>query len=189
MKKTEKEGLIKYEKLSTKEEIIIFFLIYAFIGWCLETLYAYMVFGHFVKRGFLYGPICPIYGFGAVLLLINLKNINKDNNIAKFLVSMVSFSIFEYIASFILEIIFHKRWWDYTGFFLNIQGRICLVFAIIWGIIGVIFINKIHPWVKNRVTKISIHLSIYARKFIILILFLAFIIDEIFSVIKYIKGI
>ena len=149
-------GLIKYEKLSTKEKVILYFLVYSFLGWCLETIYAYMVFGHFVKRGFLYGPICPIYGFGAILLILNLKNIKEDNNIAKFLAAMISFSIFEYLASFILETIFHQRWWDYTGAFLNLQGRICITFSLLWGIIGVLFINYIHPWIKKKMNMKSI---------------------------------
>ena len=73
-------ALIRYEKLSTKEKMILYFFIYAFIGWCLETIYALMVFGYFVKRGFLFGPICPIYGFGAVLLITMLEKVKNKNN-------------------------------------------------------------------------------------------------------------
>ena len=179
-------GLIKYEKLSTKEKVILYFLVYSFLGWCLETIYAYMVFGHFVKRGFLYGPICPIYGFGAILLILKLKNIKEDNNIAKFLAAMISFSIFEYLASFILETIFHQRWWDYTGAFLNLQGRICITFSLLWGIIGVLFINYIHPWIKKKMNKMSMHIPVNIKKLIIYLLGSGFIIDEIFSILKYI---
>ena len=177
--------LIKYEKLSTKEKIILYFIIYSFIGWCLETIYAYMVFGHFVKRGFLYGPICPIYGFGAIILIFNLKNTKKDNNISKFLVSMISFSIFEYIASFFLEIVFHQRWWDYTNEFMNIQGRICLMFSLLWGIIGVLFINVIHPFVKKNINKMAMNMPINLKKATIYFAGSLFIIDEMFSILKY----
>ena len=144
--------LVKYEKLSTKEKIILYFFIYAFIGWCLETFYAFTVFGHFVKRGFLFGPICPIYGFGAVLLIINLSKI-KGNNFKKFIVAMLVFSAFEFIASWILEVVFHQRWWDYSDAIFNIQGRICLSFSLLWGIIGVLFANFIHPFIKGKVDK------------------------------------
>ena len=70
-------SLIIYKKLSTKEKLILYFIVYSFIGWCLETFYAFCVFGCFVKRGFLLGPVCPIYGFGAILLIINLSKIKK----------------------------------------------------------------------------------------------------------------
>lgn len=179
-------ALVKNEKLSTKEEIILYFLIYSFIGWCLETIYAYIVFKHFVKRGFLYGPICPIYGFGAILLIFNLRNIKDGNNIAKFLISMISFSMFEYVASFLLEILFHQRWWDYTNEFMNFQGRICLTFSLLWGIIGILFINIIHPWVKNNINRLTIHISIKIKKALIYFTVIIFIIDEFFSILKYI---
>ena len=178
-------GLIKYEKLTTKEKMIFYFVLYSFIGWCLETIYAYIVFKHFVKRGFLYGPICPIYGFGAILLILNLKNIKEENKIAKFLSSMILFSIFEYIASFVLEIIFHQRWWDYSNEFMNIEGRICLMFSIIWGIIGVLFVDFFHPIIKNIVNKTTVHISIKIKKIIIYLSGSLFIIDEIFSIFKY----
>ena len=148
----EKLTLVKYEKLSTKEKMILYFFIYAFIGWCLETFYAFTVFGHFVKRGFLIGPICPIYGFGAVLLIINLSRI-KGNNFKKFIIAMFVFSIFEFIASWILEVLFHQRWWDYSDAYFNIQGRICLSFSLLWGIIGVLFANIIHPFIKRKVDR------------------------------------
>ena len=67
--------LVKREKLSDMQETILYFILYSFLGWCLETFYAFMVHGHFVKRGVLFGPMCPIYGFGAVLLIFNLKKI------------------------------------------------------------------------------------------------------------------
>lgn len=143
-------SLIIYKKLSTKEKLILYFIVYSFIGWCLETFYAFCVFGCFVKRGFLLGPVCPIYGFGAILLIINLSKIKK-NNIIKFLVAMIVFSLFEFSASWMLETLFHQRWWDYSNAFLNVQGRICLSFSILWGIIGLLFINVIHPFISNHV--------------------------------------
>lgn len=179
-------SLIKYKELTTKEKLILYFLLYAFIGWCLETFYAFTVHGHFVKRGFLYGPICPIYGFGAVLLLINLGNVKK-NNFIKFVIAMVAFSIFEFIASWILELIFHQRWWDYSDAMFNIQGRICLSFSILWGFFGLIFINLIHPFVKKYTEKIVKKNNLNMQRTILYSIVVVFIVDVILSSIRYIK--
>lgn len=179
-------SLIKYKELTTKEKLILYFLLYAFIGWCLETFYAFTVHGHFVKRGFLYGPICPIYGFGAVLLLINLWNVKK-NNFIKFVIAMVAFSIFEFIASWILELIFHQRWWDYSDAMFNIQGRICLSFSILWGFFGLIFINLIHPFVKKHTEKIVKKNNLNMQRTILYSIVVVFIVDVILSSIRYIK--
>ena len=96
----------KHEKL---QNIILYFFIYSFIGWCLETIYAFLVLGHFVNRGFLIGPICPIYGFGAVLLILLLKNC-KGKPVSEFIIAAFAFTVFEYIVSYVLEAIFGLRW-------------------------------------------------------------------------------
>ena len=176
---------IKYEKLTTKEKMILYFLLYAFIGWCLETIYAYMVFGHFVKRGFLFGPICPIYGFGAVLLITNLKNV-KGNIFVKFLVAMVVFTVFEFAASFLLEALFNKRWWDYTNEFMNFQGRICLGFSILWGLLGVLFVDYVHPFIENKLTIALRFTPVSMQRIIIYSLGLTFIVDGVISICRFI---
>lgn len=153
------------------------------MGWCLETIYAIAVLGHFVKRGFLFGPICPIYGFGAILLILTLKNV-KGKNITKFLVAMIAFSIFEFIASWILEILFHQRWWDYSNAFLNIQGRVCLSFSIVWGIIGVLFINYLHPFVEKQTEKLLRKISFPLQRTMIYLLTIILIVDVVFSSVK-----
>ena len=181
----ENVALRKYEKLSSKERIILYFFIYSFFGWCLETIYAFMVFGHFVKRGFLYGPICPIYGFGAVLLIINLEKI-KGNNFVKFLVAMIIFSLFEFLASWILETLFNQRWWDYSDQFMNLQGRICIIFSLLWGTIGVLFSNTIHPFIDKQIKKILYAKPIKFQKIILYNIIFIFMIDELFSIISYI---
>ena len=130
----------------------LIFIIYTFLGWTAEVIFVYITTKKFVNRGFLIGPACPIYGFGAVLLIINLSKI-KGNNFKKFIVAMLVFSAFEFIASWILEVVFHQRWWDYSDAIFNIQGRICLSFSLLWGIIGVLFANFIHPFIKGKVDK------------------------------------
>lgn len=126
---------------------LYFILLYAFFGWCMEVIYAAFETGHFVNRGFLNGPICPIYGFGTVLVL-NCLNPLTDNLIPLFLVSMLLTSSLELVAGFTLEKIFCQRWWDYTDEPFNFSGYICLRFSIIWGVACVFVIRLLHPIVK-----------------------------------------
>ncbi len=173
----------KHEKL---KKIITYFFIYSFIGWILETIYAFLVLGHFVKRGFLIGPICPIYGFGAILLLILLKNY-KGKPISQFLIAGFTFTVFEYIASYMLEVIFGLRWWDYSSEAWNLQGRVSLSYSIIWGALGILLIEGIHPYISKILEKNKKKVKIKFQDFIILILIILFIVDIIFSSIKYLK--
>ena len=78
----------------------------------------------------------------------------SDKSILLAFILNLAFSIFEFAASWILEIIFHQRWWDYSDAILNIQGRICITFSLLWGFIGVIFSNIIHPFVEKHINKL-----------------------------------
>ncbi len=179
-------ALIKYEKLSTKDKLIMYFLIYSFIGWILETFYGMLTLGKFVKRGFLFGPICPIYGFGAIIFILIFDE-QKGHNLKKFFISMIVFSIFEFVASWILEMIFHLRWWDYSNAIFNIQGRICLSFSIVWGIAGVVFSNYLHPFIEKNVDKILQKISVSMQKITIYSLSFVLIVDFVLSSIRYIN--
>ena len=150
----EKEEIIKVSKLTEKQKVIVYFFIYSFLGWIIEIIYCLVTTGTFTKRGFLYGPLCPIYGVAAILMIGLLKKL-KTNTVGKFFICMVAFTIFEYVVAVVLEALFHLRWWDYKDEYFNFQGRICLSFSIAWGIIGVIFVEKIHPYVKRKVKKIK----------------------------------
>ena len=92
------------------------------------------------KRGFLYGPVCPIYGFGAVLIILTLKNLKVKNK--RIFISMIVFSVFEYVVSWLFEMIFHLRWWDYSNDIGNINGRISIAYSVAWGVIGLVFNEK-----------------------------------------------
>ena len=94
----------------------------------METLYAIYNLGHFVKRGFLYGPICPIYGYGALMLIIFFNKYQK-HNFKLFICSAVVFSAFEYFVSYILDAMFAMHWWDYTNEFFNLNGRISIFYS------------------------------------------------------------
>lgn len=177
------------KKISTKQKtnlkyLIIYFFIYAFIGWLLETFYAVSTLGHFVKRGFLYGPLCPIYGWGAIIL-ISVLNKYKSNSLKLFFYSAIIFSLFEYIAGFALDALFSAKWWDYTNDFMNLNGRISIFYSFAWGIIALIFINHIHPFIEKKVHKIIKKIPNIIQQIFINILVIVWIVDTILSSVRY----
>ena len=179
----DKVKLLQSDQLTEKQKMLLYFFIYAFLGWILETIYCVVTLGVFNKRGFLYGPVCPIYGFGAVLLIQCLKN-TKTNTVGKFFIAMISFTIFEYIASVVLEDLFGLRWWDYTNEAFNFQGRISLAFSLAWGIIGILFVEKLHPSVKSKIEKLTNKISTN-KQIILLYIFLIIIsIDFVLSLLN-----
>lgn len=125
-------------------ELICIFLIYSFFGWCTEVAYAGVTRGIFVNRGFLNGPYCPIYGCGMVIVIELLYPI-RDNLIVLFVGSFLLTSVLEFFTGFILEKLFHNKWWDYSNVPFNIMGYVCLKFSICWGLAGTFFIDIIHP--------------------------------------------
>lgn len=174
---------------TTKDKIlecILYFFVYSFLGWIIETIYALFVHGYFVKRGFLYGPICPIYGFGAIALILLTKKIYKKPFI-KFLIATIAFTLFEYVVSIMLENIFGLRWWDYSNDFLNIQGRISLIYSLFWGLIGWILLEKLHPIIKNKVEKINEIKGNNIQLIFAITLIIILMCDTVFSVIKYLN--
>ncbi len=158
----------------------IMFFFYSFAGWCLESVYCSIGEKRLVNRGFLTGPLCPIYGVAAVVLIVLIYNPFKDKPLYVFLLGMLFCDIVEYITSFVMEKLFSARWWDYTYELLNIKGRICLKHTLYWGVISVIFVNTIHPSVENLYSKIN---GSYINIILIVILFV-FVIDLINAVRK-----
>lgn len=130
--------------LATIINYLWFFFIYAFLGWAVEVVFAACVRGVFENRGFFNGPICPIYGFGVVIVVFLLEPL-KDNFWILFLGSVVLTSVLELVTGFLLEKIFHHRWWDYSRMPLNIGGYVCLAFSLIWGFACVFLIDIVHP--------------------------------------------
>lgn len=177
--------LSQKKKLTTIYYLAIYFLVYAFLGWLLETGYAIYATGGFVKRGFLYGPICPIYGWGAIIL-IQFLNKYKNNSIKMFIVSAIVFSVFEYLVSYGLEALFSAKWWDYSNEFFNLNGRISIFFSFVWGIFGILFINHIHPFIKSKVNKILDKMPYFLKVNIVRLFAILYVIDTIFSLFRYI---
>ncbi len=134
-------------------DMTLWFFIYSIYGWCYETIYCSIEAGEFVKRGFSYGPYLPIYGFGAIFVIVLLhKRMTKLN---QFFCSMIVTTALEYTVSWVLEIIFQKKWWDYTNYTIQLNGRICLLGSLLFGFLGVVLLNYIHPRVKRLTNKIS----------------------------------
>jgi len=181
----DKEKSLAVKKdLTKKQYLIMNFLLYSFIGWLMETLYAILTLGHFEKRGFLFGPICPIYGWSAIILILFL-NKYKKNSVKLFFISALVFSIFEYIVGFVLDAIFAAKWWDYTHEFFNLNGRITLMFTFFWGIISLLFINHIHPFIESKLKKQLKKSPYYLQVFLIRLLFTLFLADTFISIIKH----
>lgn len=133
--------------------LIYFFTFYSFGGWCIEVLYYFKNEHKFVNRGFLYGPFCPIYGCGAVSLVVFLDNY-KNNIFILFFLAVLLTSILEYFTGFILEKAFKTKWWDYTDDPFNIHGRVCLLYSLMWGVGEVVIIRIVHPILNDMVTNI-----------------------------------
>ena len=125
-------------------QFLFIFFVYAFLGWCTEVSYAALVTGRFVNRGFLNGPWCPVYGFGVVIVLAFLEPL-KSNLLLLFLGSVVLTSALEWATGFVLEKIFHQRWWDYSDQPFNLNGYICLRFSIAWGLACLFVVKLLHP--------------------------------------------
>ncbi|MGF6907474.1 putative ABC transporter permease [Fusobacterium sp. PH5-44] len=130
---------------------LYYFIIYSFIGWCIEVCYATLNTGKFVNRGFLNGPYCPIYGSGATAMVYFLSQY-KEFPLILFVTSAVIATILEFITGYILEKIFNCKWWDYSNVPFNIKGYICLKFTIIWGLASILLINVLHPIIRNFIS-------------------------------------
>lgn len=136
-----------------------YFFIYAFLGWCCEVCYAAAKDGVFVNRGFLNGPLCPIYGFGVILVVWALTPI-KGNVFVFFLGAVALTSALEWLTGFILERVFHHKWWDYSDMPLNLNGYICPLFSLLWGLACVLIIYVFHPMIISLVGHIPHTLGI-----------------------------
>lgn len=134
-------------------QILWFFFLYGFLGWCTEVAYAAVAHGKFINRGFLNGPICSIYGFGVLSVLLVLEPL-KDNLLILFLGSVVFTSLLEFVTGWVLEKLFHDKWWDYTNRPLNIKGYVCLEFSLAWGVACVFVVDVFHPLIVKLVSVI-----------------------------------
>ena len=135
----------------------MYFFIYSVLGWIVETLYCRTLDGKWTNRGFLFGPYCPIYGFGALIIIAFLQNF-KSSLIAVFFLGMIFTSALEYLTSFLLEKLFDAKWWDYSKMKFNLNGRICLLNSLEFAFLGVVLTYIIHPAISDVILKIPLDL-------------------------------
>lgn len=130
--------------------ILAYFLIYSCIGWCLEVIYAAATTGQLVNRGFLNGPVCPIYGFGMIIVLFALTPL-QHSILLLYIGGVILPSALELVGGWALYKIYHTRWWDYSDFPFNIGGYICLEFCLLWGVGTLVVMRIVHPVVADLV--------------------------------------
>lgn len=128
-----------------------YFMIYSFLGWVTEVVFHAVVKGKIINRGFLNGPLCPVYGFGMCSVLWISSIFNAGNVFILFIEGIVFATLIELLAGFILDKMFHARWWDYSSMPLNFHGYICAAFSIMWGLAIVVAVKGIHPWINRLV--------------------------------------
>ena len=166
-------------------ELVWIFIIYAFIGWCTEVSYAALDTGKFVNRGFLNGPYCPIYGCGVVIVVAILTPL-KENLLILFAGSFLRTSVLEYITGYILEKVFHNKWWDYSDKPFNIKGYVCLKFSIYWGLACTFIMDIIHPIIYAAIRFIPFVLGVVLLS-IIMCVFAADCIITVTTILKFNK--
>lgn len=140
--------------------LMILFSVYSFIGWAMETAYCSVLSQKFVYRGFLIGPVCPVYGFGALGVITVLWPFRGHPELI-FIFGVILTSVLEYAVSFLLEKLFKKSWWDYSDRKFNINGRVCLLNSSIFGGLSLFLIYVLHPVFKSLLTRIPQYLPPY----------------------------
>jgi uncharacterized membrane protein len=163
-------------------ESYLMFFIYSFVGWVVEVVYYGITEGKFINRGFLAGPLCPVYGLGFYSAIWIFEPM-KDNFMVIFFGMATACTIVELIAGIILYHAFHMRWWDYSDYKLNFRGYICLRFYIYWGIAASLGIYVLHPAVKWLIAHIN-----YPVRLGIVIFFTAILIADLITTIITIVG-
>jgi len=153
-------------------QILWIFFLYSLFGWCLEVIYAAVKTKRLVNRGFLNGPICPIYGVGAAVLIPLLMPL-AHNLPLLFLSAVILASLLELVGGYLLKRLFHISWWDYSDYRFNIGGYICLQFSLIWGLCGVIMLRVIQPPLAYAVSYVPLPLL----ALILVLFYIYFIVD------------
>lgn len=133
----------------------LYFIFYSVLGWSMETVYCSVIERRFVPRGFLYGPLCPIYGIG-VLMMISWFQPFMGNPVLFYLVATVCMSAWEYFVGWFLETTTHIKYWDYSMHKFNLKGRICLWVCLMWGVLSYVVLFFIHPRVSEMLARIPL---------------------------------
>lgn len=156
--------------------ILAYFVVYSVAGFIIETIFGLLTKGVLESRkSFLYGPFCSIYGLGAVLMILPLQKYKK-NNYTLFFAGFFIGSIIEYMVSLAGELIFHIKWWDYSDQMFNINGRICVLFSLFWGLLAIYLMSDINPRIDKFIDFVKSKIPANYMKTVIIfsILFLSF---------------
>lgn len=143
--------------MQSLSEWMLGFTFYSFLGWMCESIYCSIPAKRFINRGFLNGPFCPVYGFGALLVLFASASFARNVGLI-FLFGMVLTTVLEYITSLLLEKLFHTSWWDYSKKKFNFQGRVCLKNSLLFGLLCVALVLLIQPIEQRIMEKIPLWL-------------------------------
>lgn len=159
------------------------FVIYSFLGWCVEVIYHAVTWGEVTNRGFLNGPVCPVYGFGVVSVFALINLIQPDgtqmSDLLVYLFGVVLATLIELIAGWLLDICFHARWWDYSKKPLNFRGYICLEFSLIWGFAILFVVRIFQKYIDKLITG---HDSSVLGWTILVILYVVYFVDLVVTV-------
>ena len=175
------------DKLSS---YFLMFIIYAFLGYLCEVIYVFLITKRLTNRGYLYGPLVPIYAFGALFIIIPLNEFEfgkfiTDRWYLVLLIGLLIPSLLEYLTSYAMEKIFKMRWWDYSDKFLNINGRICLRNSLMFmGLVMLVVYGLNPPFTKLVKYIVDIDVLNYI---LCSLLFIALVVDIIFSTIKHVN--
>lgn len=151
------------------EIYVLLFFTYSFAGWLMESVGGIFKEKKFINRGFLIGPYCPIYGYASIIMILYLNHY-KDNPLTVFLLAVVICTFIEYIISYIMEKLFNARWWDYSNYKFNINGRVCLINAFFFGVLGTFLVYYANPFFENILLKINTN-TLNTISLILMILF------------------
>lgn len=152
--------------------LLAYFVIYSFLGFVVETIFGMLTKGVIESRkSCFYGPFCCIYGLGAAIMIPGLKKF-KRSNWTLFIAGAIEGSVIEYVVGWIGEVIFQIKWWDYSNMPFNIHGRICILFSVFWGLLALVLIRLINPYIEILIDKIP--KKIFNVTTIILTIFLLF---------------
>jgi len=163
--------------------ILAYFIIYSFIGYIIETIFSIVVYGVIDSRqSFLYGPFCGIYGIGAIIMILLLQYFNKNNH-TLFLAGTIIGAVIEYLLSFVGELMLGVRWWDYSDKFLNINGRICLIYSFFWGFLAIYLIKVLNPRVDRFIDYLAKKLNPKVLKTKVIIVVVVLFLDCVISAI------
>ncbi len=159
---------------------ILYYFFYSAAGWAFESTYCSIGERKLINRGFLLGPMCPIYGAGTLVMEVLLYNPFRDKPLLVFLLGMIFCDGVEYMTSFIMEKMFNTRWWNYENELWNIKGRICFKHTIFWGIGATVFVKYIHPRVEAMFARIPEK----TVRIVVISILCVFVCDVIFAAIR-----